>query len=324
MKTILVPLDGTPLAEQVLPYVQLLAPLLGAPVHLLRAISDVEQAHLLADAAAARERGGPPLPSPVCAQCTLAASCQHMGCYISGQATRLAGTGVKTYADMRLGAPASVTAVAAAQWPEPLIAMATHDDQGLWRWARGSVADQLVHTTRIPMLLVRGHEHATQPAPRLKRILVPLDGSPLARQALPLALELAALAHAELILLQALAPSIDAYLRDYPLTAEPRRALEEQAQQAFERFADAGERQSMQLTTAVGVGSPATAIVEEVLRRRIDLIVMATHGYSGLQRWRLGSVAAEVLRLTSTPLILVRGQPGAHVADGISFESMNG
>ena len=57
MKTILVPLDGSMLAEQVLPYVQLLAPLVGAPVHLLRGISEVEQTHLLTHTIAAPEGG---------------------------------------------------------------------------------------------------------------------------------------------------------------------------------------------------------------------------------------------------------------------------
>jgi nucleotide-binding universal stress UspA family protein len=71
--------------------------------------------------------------------------------------------------------------------------------------------------------------------------LVLLDGSALARLALPLALELAALAHAELIVLQAVAPSIDAKLRDYPARADPRRALHDQAQQAFDGFAGDGK-----------------------------------------------------------------------------------
>jgi nucleotide-binding universal stress UspA family protein len=308
MKTILVPLDGSMLAEQVLPYVQLLAPILGAPVYLLRAISEVEQAQVLADIVVAPTSGIPAIPSPVCEQCTLTRLCQHTDCYIAAQATQLGRAGVETYADMRVGAPANVTAAAATQWPEPLIAMATHDDQGLWRWARGSIADQLVHTTTIPMLLVRGREHAAPVAPRLKRILVPLDGSALARRALPLAIELAALAHAELILLQVVAPSLDAYLRDFPVAADLRGAIHDQVQTAFDGAASAVERQSMRLTTAIALGSPAEAVAEEASRRQIDLIVMATHGYTGLQRWRLGSVADAVLHLTPTPLILVRGQ----------------
>jgi nucleotide-binding universal stress UspA family protein len=189
--------------------------------------------------------------------------------------------------------------------------MATHADQGLWRWARGSVVDQLIHTTTIPMLLVRGLAHATPPAPTLKRILVPFDGSALAQQALPLAIKLAALARAELILLQVTAPSIEAYLRDYPVSAELKRALHDQVRQAFNMFAGDVDPRSMRLTTAIALGLSAEAIAEEAARRQIDLLVMATHGYTGLQRWRLGSVAAELLYATTTPMLLVR----SHIAD---------
>ena len=317
MKTILVPLDGSALAEQVLPYVQLLAPLLGAQVHLLRAISEAEQADLLPKADAVPEDGAPPAPPPVCAQCTLTALCQHTDCYIASQATRLREAGVETYADLRVGAPATVTTEAAAQWPDPLIAMVTHADQGLWRWARGSVADQLIHTTTIPMLLVRGLAHAMPPAPKLKRILVPLDGSALAQQALPLAIKLAALAQAELILLQVAAPSIEAYLRDYPVMADLQRALHDQVQQAFDMFAGDVDTQPMRLTTAIALGSPAEAIAEEAAQRQIDLLVMATHGYTGLRRWRLGSVAAALLYATATPLLLVRSPiAGSDIGSG--------
>jgi nucleotide-binding universal stress UspA family protein len=54
------------------------------------------------------------------------------------------------------------------------------------------------------------------------------------------------------------------------------------------------------------IGYPAEVIVDEARRREVDLIVMATHGYSGLKRWALGSVADKVLHTTQTPLLLVR------------------
>ena len=53
-------------------------------------------------------------------------------------------------------------------------------------------------------------------------------------------------------------------------------------------------------------GHAAEVLVDEAERREVDLIVMATHGYSGLRRWALGSVADKVLHATTTPLILVR------------------
>jgi nucleotide-binding universal stress UspA family protein len=135
--------------------------------------------------------------------------------------------------------------------------------------------------------------------------MVPLDGSELARQALPIAIDLAARAQAELILLQVVAPSIDAYLRAFPAETNARIALHNQVTEALSAFA--GERpEAVQATSTIAIGTPAEAIANEADRRRADLIVMATHGYVGLQRWRLGSVADAVLHATTTPLLLIR------------------
>jgi hypothetical protein len=71
-----------------------------------------------------------------------------------------------------------------------LIAMATHGYSGLRRWALGSVTDRVLHVTNTPMLIVRGAEKKAG-EPKLKRILLTLNGSLLARQATPLATEIA-------------------------------------------------------------------------------------------------------------------------------------
>jgi nucleotide-binding universal stress UspA family protein len=55
-------------------------------------------------------------------------------------------------------------------------------------------------------------------------------------------------------------------------------------------------------------GSPAEAIINEAVEHHVDLIVMATHGYSGIKRWTLGSVADKVLHASTIPLLLVRAQ----------------
>jgi nucleotide-binding universal stress UspA family protein len=196
------------------------------------------------------------------------------------------------------------------QWPETLIAMATHARSGLRRWVHGSVADKVVHDTTIPLLLVRGTEPAAPPNPRLVRILVPLDGSAFASQALVLAIELAARAQAELTLLWVAAPSIEEYMGSFPTAAELRQVLRDEAARAFAAVGYGLPREPVPLTTAISLGPTAETIAEEARRRRADLIVMATHGYTGLERWRLGSVADTLLHLTPTPLVLVRGQAG--------------
>jgi nucleotide-binding universal stress UspA family protein len=70
------------------------------------------------------------------------------------------------------------------------------------------------------------------------------------------------------------------------------------------------ERQDIVVTPVAVNGFPAETIIDEAVRRGVDLIVMATHGYSGIKRWALGSVADKVLHATRTPLLLVRAQAG--------------
>ena len=306
MKTILVPLGGAALAEQALPYAQMLAPLLQANIHLLRAISEPERAALLAgDLSQQQALAAPPVE---CAQCSLTTLCEHTNCYIAEQTLRLRAADIDCDADVRVGTPAAIIAELAQDLPETLIVMATHGKRGLRRWVQGSVADKIVHDTSAPLLLVQQGNSRASAAPKLKRILVPLDRSALAQQALPLAIELAALAQAELILLWVVAASIEEYLRAFPAESDAQCALHDQTAEALANFATLLSTRTVEMTTAVGIGKPAQAIAEEADLRRVDLIVMASHGYTGLERWRLGSVADEVLHATTVPLLLVRSQ----------------
>jgi nucleotide-binding universal stress UspA family protein len=218
------------------------------------------------------------------------------------------------YADTRVGTAAAVIATTAEQSPDTLIAMATHGHTGLRRWALGSTADTLLHTTSIPLFLVRGDRSAPAPNSAIRRILVPLDGSELARQALPMAIELAIYAQAELLLLQVVAQSIEDYLHGFPVAADLRQLLQEEVDSAACVLGDTIRQQPVQVSTVVAVGSTAQTIAEEAEHRHADLIVMATHGYTGIERWQLGSIADQVLHATTTPLLLVRAQHHAYQA----------
>jgi nucleotide-binding universal stress UspA family protein len=314
MNTILVPLDGSPLADRVLPYVQLLACVRGARVHLVRAISAAEHDRLLMRSSLVEARADSIVP-PVCAACAMADICQGTECAVAQQAVCLRASGVEAYADTRVGTAAAVIAGTAEQWPDTLIAMATHGRTGLRRWALGSTADTLLHTTSIPLLLVRGDRCAPSPNSAIRRILVPLDGSELARQALPIAIELAIYARAELILLQVTAQSVEDYLHAFPVAADVRQLLHQQVDSALRELDHTIGQQPVQVSTVVTIGPTAQTIAEEAEHRRADLIVMATHGYTGIERWQLGSIADRVLHTTTTPLLLVRAQRNAHQAD---------
>jgi nucleotide-binding universal stress UspA family protein len=310
MKTILVPLDGSALAEQVLPSVRMLAPLLRAGVHLLRVVSESDRYHLLLyeygqdHFATQRERQ---LHSWEILR-------QQAESYLAPLAQQLRAAGVETAFEVRLGAPAEIVVEVAEREQATLIAMATHGYSGIKRWALGSVTDRVVHAANVPVFVVRGSEQPSIGERSLKRILVPLDGSALARQALLLAAELAASTHAELILLTVNAPPLGEALEEvssYPRSGELLAALRDRVLGELGGLADELRQQEVPVTPVAVEGFPAETIIDEAARRQVDLIVMATHGYSGLKRWALGSVADKVLHAATTPLLLVRAQDSA-------------
>lgn len=138
---------------------------------------------------------------------------------------------------------------------------------------------------------------------KAERILVPLDGSPLAEIALPKAVELLSTGPgATLILLRAVEtrtlPGID------PIEAQM--AVIQEAESYLDAVAGKLRAQGVtEVVTAVWYSSAAKAIVEAAHVRRVDVIVMSTHGRSGFQRALYGSVAESVLRATRTPILLV-------------------
>lgn len=139
---------------------------------------------------------------------------------------------------------------------------------------------------------------------KVTNILVPLDGSPLAEAALPTALELLGEnPGASVLLLRA----AEAFMR---LGADPTEAQVEVVRDAetyLEKVAaQLRERGAHNVRTSVWYGPAAPAIVEAAHATNADLIVMSTHGRSGLGRLILGSVAESVLRGTRTPILLLR------------------
>jgi nucleotide-binding universal stress UspA family protein len=140
---------------------------------------------------------------------------------------------------------------------------------------------------------------------KLDKILVPLDGSMLAETALPAACSIAARDGAAMSLLRAaeattLSPSdtIEAQVKAV-------REAEEYLAHVVERLKARGIDR---VETHVWYGPAAASIVEAAAAQKIDLIVMSTHGHSGLGRLVFGSVAESVLRGTRVPILIVRGE----------------
>jgi nucleotide-binding universal stress UspA family protein len=237
--------------------------------------------------------------------------------YLHQIASDLEAEGFAVQVDVQFGAPAPCIIESASTHAATLIVMATHGYGGLRRWALGSVTDRVVQSSNMPVLVVRGHRHVLRsPATpsQLKRILVPLDGSELAEQALPLACMLAEVAHADLHLFQAVFPISGALYPSELLTSpdvEPEALLKSICRNTttyLEYVASTLHHPCYSVSVGTTVGHPAEAILIEAEQQHADLIVMVTHGYGGIQRWALGSVADKVLRATTTPILIIRAQ----------------
>lgn len=190
----------------------------------------------------------------------------------------------------RIGSSVEGILDVARQERATLIAMATHGRRGLGRLVFGSVTELVLRDSPVPVLAVRIAPDL-QARESVESILVPQDGTPESRAALLPAIELARRFDSRLVLFRACASS-----GELP-AAE--RALQEtcgsvvSAGVVAHAFAEEG-------------GEPAAAIVAAAQAHRADLIVMATHGRSGLARLQSGSVTEHVLRETPVPLVAVR------------------
>ncbi|MBE7553959.1 MAG: universal stress protein [Anaerolineales bacterium] len=145
-----------------------------------------------------------------------------------------------------------------------------------------------------------------------EKIMVTLDGSTLAAQALPHALALAGMHQAELILFRVVQDNhfLVEYIQEGALDPEKRQEhwLDEASQALHEIAADLKLRK-YKVTPVVEVGLPAETIVDYASKNDVSLIVMSTHGRSGVARWVYGSVADKVLRAAPCPVLLVRATP---------------
>jgi nucleotide-binding universal stress UspA family protein len=146
-----------------------------------------------------------------------------------------------------------------------------------------------------------------------KIVLVPLDGSPMAEEALGAAIG-ALRAGTTLVLIRA----VEAHASPLKEPAEAQVAAIQEAETYLAGVADRLDRMGVKdVATSVWYGAPVKSIADAARYRNAELIVMTTHGRSGLRRLLLGSVAEGVLRATTTPVLLLRPRKSAPVLDPI-------
>jgi nucleotide-binding universal stress UspA family protein len=294
----LIPLDGSKTAEQILPYARYLAGRFKIPVELLAIIE-------MADFVAHTPPGQTPLYEKI-----IVTEAERSAAYLRGIAGTFAGTDVNCTVEK--GRPAEVIATRSGSDPGVLTAMTTHGRSGLGRFVIGSVAEKVLRTTASSLLIVRATEVAkTEGEASFKNVIVPLDGSELGAAITPKAADLAKTLGLEVILFRVYRIPYEAYgdenyvaITNYDeiIAAagdEAKKYIEEKAAE----FKKLGTEKVSHVTRE---GRPADEII--ALAREVPgtLIAMASHGRSGVQRWMLGSVTEAVVRHAETPVLVMR------------------
>jgi len=198
-----------------------------------------------------------------------------------------------------------------------LIVMTTHGRGPISRFWLGSVADQLVRHSPIPILLLRlKGMPPKQTLPEFRRVLLPVDGTMPGEQLIKMALSLGQPQETHYILLHVIDPLLLVGANPFIYPSIPDTVTTQQREQEAKHYLDGIAHQLQQAgvhtSTHIVMGqSPASAILETAQRENVDLIAMATHGRCGLPRLMLGSVTDKVLRGADTPVLLTcLGAPG--------------
>ena len=187
-----------------------------------------------------------------------------------------------------------------------LVVMGTHGRTGLRRFVLGSVSEHVLRESPVPVLVTRATE--TPPALPYRNVLVPTDGSDCANSALEHALSISSAYEATL---HALNVVDEAAIRSSPGGGLPSgylENLESVGEQTLASITQQAQEANVDVQTAVRRDRPGRGIQAYAADNDVDLVVMGTHGRSGVERVLLGSTTEHVIRKTDFPVLAIPGE----------------
>jgi len=303
---ILVPLDGSALAECVLPHVMAIAPVTNARVTLLHVLQHPHNGN-----------GGQAV-DPV----EWHLQKQKSEKYLEQKVKRLNDSGILGVESILLeGNPANNVIDYAHNNNVDLIALSTHGNSGLSGWNVSSVVQKILLRSYKSILLVRAYLSSSTETTkvRYKRLFVGMDCSPRSEFVLPFTISLAQF-HKSQIILECAVEKPQAINR-FPLSDEDTELINkfvEKNYQAASRYFKQLLRQfsikELKLKTHVSVGDNAIAMLHDMAEEsNADLMLLAAHGYSGERRWPYGSVTTSFIAYGNTSLMIMQDLPSTEI-----------
>lgn len=226
----------------------------------------------------------------------------------------------KATAKVIFGKVADTIADFASKNKMDLIVMATHGHSGVSRWLYGSVADKVVHEVKVPVWLVKAASchKASYAMNRKLHILVPLDGSDVAESVLKPLKEINKQFpnnKQDIILTRVCEifstpvgypPPLSMSWKEY-LAYEKKRCMticKDYLSGVQEKLSKSGIKTRVEVPS----GNPAEVLIDYINNNTIDLVLISTHGRTGFSKWAFGSIAEKVLKGSESPVLLIRAK----------------
>jgi nucleotide-binding universal stress UspA family protein len=308
-RLLLVPLDGSPFAEQALPLAVAISKRAAAELQLIFVHNpsepDYPEHHLLAEDS-----------------WMTALKTRHRA-YLDQVTERLRAGGANIRPPLVLqGEVAATIHRHVVEKQVDLVVMTTHARSPVARMWLGSVADQLIRELPKPLLLIRPVEQKADATADVvvKHMLLPLDGTPLAEQIITPAVALGDLMEADYTLLRVIRPAAPVHYPAEGVALGPLpesmlkqlQRMETEVRDKAHEYLDDVARRLRGHRVGIRVAEeaqPAQAVIDATKKVRADVVAMQTHGRRGLSRLILGSVADKVLRGSVVPLLVQRPLP---------------
>ncbi|HEY3276175.1 MAG TPA: universal stress protein [Syntrophorhabdaceae bacterium] len=297
-KHILLPLDGSSLAECAIPYAAALAKAFDARITLLRVLEKPYQ-----------NGCSQPVDPLDWRMCKVEAKS-----YLDNLAGLLGERGPKTESVLLDGDPAQHIVKLVGEWDLDLIALSSHGQSGLSSWNYGSVMRKVIALAHSSILVVRAYKETQREEKQsiFKRIVLPLDGSKRAECVLSPAIALAQAYESKLFLVHVTARP------EMPRLKVPTQEDMDLADRVVERNLEEMTRQFEQLEKRANVDTEIRVVADSHVAERLhelvkqekaDLVILSAHGYSGKTKWPYGSVASTFIEYGVTPLLVVQDLP---------------
>jgi nucleotide-binding universal stress UspA family protein len=302
---ILVPLDGSRLAECVLPHVVAIAHSFDAEITLLRML----------------EKNQAGASAQLFDLLNWQIKKTQASLYLEKTKARLQESSIRAQTAVLEGLVAEGITDYAQNCGAKLIILSSHGHSGLTQWGISSITQKIILSAPTSILIIRAHQYEPHPGELLEppvfyqRILVPLDGSQRAENVLPIITQLAHIHKSHIHLTQVvqrpeMARQMPLAREDIDLSNQVVARNQEEAQRYLEQVMSRSYLDGISVQTHLVTGDNAAAELHQVVEQEhIDMVTLSAHGYSGHRQWPYGSLVNNFIMYSKVSLLIVQDLP---------------